>query len=333
MNRALTSRREAGRRMRRGLIVIVLALAAGLLAVGAAAAVRAGHSHMERRGKVRDAKPGAGFFRSRCEYSHTAADDPIVMPGMEGKSMVHDFFGNASTVASSTAADLRASTKTTCLAPADTSAYWVPSLYQNGVRVTPRLALIYYRRSGRAHAQIATIPAGLQMIAGNAVATKPQSTSVAYWNCGANAGVEDSALPPASCPSGTQLVLSLVFPDCWDGHTLAGAGQHNVVYAVRGACPAGYPVAIPQLIVHVHYPISSGAGLTLSMSPTMNTMPGSIDTTHADFVNAWEPAVLSRLVARCDEGAKKCGTVGALNAPLGITAQELARERARRAEG
>lgn len=312
--------------------MIVFALAAGLLAVGAAAAVHAANSHVEAHGKVRAAKPGAGFFRSRCDYSHTAADDPIVMPGMEGKSMVHDFFGNASTNASSTASELRVSPKTTCVAPADTSAYWVPSLYQNGVRVTPKLALIYYRRSGRPHTQIATIPQGLQMIAGNAVATKPQSTSVAYWNCGANAGVDNSALPPASCPSGTQLVLTLVFPDCWDGHTLTGAGQHNVVYAVRSTCPAAYPVAIPQLNVHIHYPISSGAGLTLSMSPTMNTMPGSIDTTHADFVNAWEPTVLSKLVARCDAGAKKCGTVGKTNMPLGITAKELAKEQARRAK-
>lgn len=327
MNGGLTWLREPSLQMRRGLTVMVLALAAGLLAVGAAAAVHAGH-----KGKVRAAKPGAGFFRSRCDYSHTAADDPIVMPGMEGKSMVHDFFGNASTNASSTASALRVSAKTTCLAPADTSAYWVPALYQNGVRVTPKLALIYYRRSGRQHARIATIPQGLQMIAGNAVATTPQSTSIAYWNCGANAGVANSALPPASCPSGSQLVLTLVFPDCWDGRTLVGAGQHNVVYAVRGRCPSAYPVAIPQLNVHVHYPISTGAGLTLSMSPTMNTMPGSIDTTHADFVNAWEPTVLSKLVARCDAGAEKCGTVGKANAPLGITAQELAKEQARRAQ-
>ena len=313
--------------MRRGLIVIVLALAAGLLAVGAAAAVHAAH-----KGKVRAAKPGAGFFRSRCDYSHTAADDPIVMPGMEGQSMVHDFFGNASTNASSTASELRASATTTCLAPADTSAYWAPALYQNGVRVTPKLALVYYRRAGRAHTRIAAIPQGLQMIAGNAVATTPQSTSIAYWDCGANAGVARSALPPASCPSGSHLVVTLVFPDCWDGHTLAGAGQHNVVYAVRGMCPAAYPVAIPQVVVHIHYPIASGAGLTLSMSPTMNTMPGSIDTTHADFVNAWDPMVLARLVARCDAGSKQCGTVGMANAPLGITAQELAKERERRAQ-
>ena len=60
------------------------------------------------------------------------------------------------------------------------------------------------------------------MIAGNETAMAPQPLSVAYWNCGANANVPRSALPPVSCPAGSSLVLSLVFPDCWDGHTLNG---------------------------------------------------------------------------------------------------------------
>jgi len=282
--------------------------AASLLAVGGAvgssAAARQAASH--------------GFFRSRCLYSHTLPDDPILMPKMPGESMVHDFFGNATTDAGSTAAALRAAPATSCLAPADTSAYWMPALYQHGVRIVPRLLLAYYRTAGRPAASIRTIPQGLQMIAGKETAMSPQSTRIAYWDCGAKAIVPHTALPPASCPAGSTLVLSLVFPDCWDGHTLAGAGQRNVVYATRQGCPAGHPVAIPELVVHVHYPISRGDGLTLSMGPTANTMPGSIYTAHADFINAWDPSVLSSLVSACDVASVRCGTVGPLDRPLGV---------------
>jgi hypothetical protein len=259
-----------------------------------------------------------GFFRSHCTYSHTAPDDPILLPRAPGSSMVHDFFGNTSTSAFSTATTLRAVASTSCLAPADASAYWFPALYQDGRRILPRALTAYYRTAGRPADSIQPMPAGLEMIAGNETSLTPQSTNVAYWNCGAKAGVQRTATPPARCPAGTQLVLSLVFPDCWDGHTLAGATQRNVAYAVRGRCPAGYDVAIPRLVVHVRYPLRDGTRLTLSMGPTMQTMPNSIYTAHADFVNAWDQSVLGALVAQCNRTNTRCGTVGPANAPLGV---------------
>jgi Domain of unknown function (DUF1996) len=266
-----------------------------------------------------------GFFRSRCALSHTADDDPILMPGMAGQSMVHDFFGNTTTTAFSTAATLRAANTTSCLAPADTAAYWFPALYQHGTKVTPQFMTAYYRTAGRPAASITPMPQGLQMIAGNETSLEPQPLTVAYWNCGALAGVAPTSTAPARCPAGSHLVLSLEFPDCWDGHTLAGATQKNVAYAVRGACPAAFPVAIPEVVAHLNYPISTGDGLTLSMGPTMQTMAGSIYTAHADFINAWDPTVLSRLVAQCDDTDTQCGTVGPANQTLGVSAAEAAR--------
>jgi Domain of unknown function (DUF1996) len=301
-----------------------LSIAAVLLA---SAPVTAGALAARAGGRqIAPAKAGRGFFRSHCLYSHTATDDPILMRGMPGMSMVHDFFGNVSTSASSTAASLLAAGKTSCAAPADTSAYWVPALYRDGKRITPVAMSIYYRTAGRNASSIQPLPPGLEMIAGNETAMSPQPTSVAYWNCGATAGVARSALPPAACPAGSQLVLSLVFPDCWDGHTLNGQTQKNVAYAVRRACPTGYPVAIPQLSVHVRYPIATGTGLTLSMGPTANDMPNSIYTAHADVIDAWTPSVLASLVRQCDVSERLCGTVGRDNTPLGVTAAEIARE-------
>lgn len=309
--------------------LVGVALVAGLAAAALAATGGAGRAGAAR---ATQAVGDRGFFRSRCDYSHTRSDDPILLPRQAGMSMVHDFFGNATTTAASTATALRAATATSCLAPGDTSAYWFPALYQHGRKVTPTRLLAYYRTAGRPAATIATLPVGLQMIAGNEAAMTPQSTAIASWNCGAQASVLPSATPPTSCPAGTQLVLSLSFPDCWDGHTLAGATQRNVAYAVRRRCPAGYPVAIPQVSVHVHYPISNGTGLTLSMGPTSNTMPGSIYSAHADLINAWNPSVLASLVSRCDMAAVQCGTVGADDEPMGVSPREQARAAARRAQ-
>src|SRR5947209_4547602 len=43
---------------------------------------------------------GPGIFTDTCARTKTAPNDPILMPGMAGSSMQHDFFGNTATTAS-----------------------------------------------------------------------------------------------------------------------------------------------------------------------------------------------------------------------------------------
>ena len=184
---------------------------------------------------------GGGIFTDRCQFSHEPTDDPILMPGMTGQSMQHDFFGNTMTSAYSTASTLAGKPATRCTS-ADASAYWTPVLYQNGQPLQSASALIYWRQ-GKALAAIAQpMPAGISLIAGNEQAT---------------------------------------------------------VYLVAGRCPASHPVAIPQIVLHVNYPTSSAAGLTLSMSPTMQ---GSTDTAHADFINGRDQALMARDTGACIAG-------------------------------
>src|SRR3954447_5181267 len=78
---------------------------------------------------------GNNFF-SNCYFSHTGANDPIVHFGHPGESHPHTFFGNSTTNAFSTLASLRAG-KTTCRIKADTAAYWVPTLFDNGREIRP----------------------------------------------------------------------------------------------------------------------------------------------------------------------------------------------------
>ena len=94
--------------------------------------------------------------------------------------------------------------------------------------------------------------------------------------------------------------MSIHFPDCWNGKDLDSADhQSHMAYSIRGACPAGYPVAVPALTVHVKYAIAGGVGVSLASGPAY--------TAHADFFNAWNQAELTKLVQNCINSQVECG--------------------------
>src|SRR5215210_545573 len=164
-----------------------------------------------------DARLELDRFILNCDFSHRAKDDPIVHPGHAGMAHSHDFFGNTSTDAFSTYESLRAA-DTTCDLDADTAAYWVPTLYQNGVALKPDRALIYYITRHDPE-RVRAFPPNLRMIAGDAEATSSQHPHVTAWWC---ATTDNDMLrePPRQCPEGTHLALAVFFPNCWDGQHL-----------------------------------------------------------------------------------------------------------------
>jgi hypothetical protein len=252
--------------------------------------------------------PGASILISdTCLYSHEANDDPILDPGKPGQSMAHDFFGNTSTSASSTAGTLVGG-PTTCSTSEDASAYWTPVLYQNGVAITPLRNLIYWSGLHVTSPSVVAPPAGLEMIAGDENASAPQPTSVIDWRC-ADSSTQPTSDVPVSCPGTNGIELRVTFPSCWNGSTFNGASETNVAYPEPGRarnCPAGYPVRIPAVIFHIIYPITSASGLTLSMGPGQQ---GSTDTAHGDFINGWNQSVLTQLIDGCAGPAGTCGHV------------------------
>ncbi len=247
---------------------------------------------------------GVGIFTDTCLHTKTAPNDPILMHGMAGSSMQHDFFGNTGTTASSVTKDLVGGS-TSCTTTADASAYWTPVLFQNGTALTPKGTLIYWRAPVGAQKSVQTVPAGLTMIAGNEAADAPQGAGVIGWGCTGLARAR-LANAPHDCAAGTQVRVTIVFPNCWDGKTLDGAKQTNVVQLTGTACPASHPVQIPQVVVHVSYPTSSAAGLTLSVGPQLQ---GSVTTEHADFMNGWNEPVLTSDVTACVLTGIRCGAV------------------------
>lgn len=255
-----------------------------------------------------------GIFTDTCKRTKTAADDPILMPGMAGRSMQHEFFGNTAVTASSTPASLTGGS-TSCSTSADASAYWVPVLYQHGTALHPKRTLLYWRSPSRTAHAVQTIPAGLSIVAGNEGAMQPQGVRTVKWTCqGVDGGATAS---PHDCAAGHRLKLTISFPSCWDGRTLDGAKQTNVVQPDRPntPCPASHPVQIPQIVFHAVYPTRSAADLTLSMGPTST---GPVTTAHADFMNGWTASTLAADVKACTAADVRCGPVtGADATPKG----------------
>ena len=237
-------------------------------------------------------------FVENCRFSHSAADDPIVFPGKAGASHDHTFVGNRSTSAFSTYASLRRS-GTSCRRAEDTAGYWVPTLLQNGTPLFPRSATIYYRRGTLA--PITTFPNNLRMIAGDATATTPQGMRVTFWSCGALLGVPPSSTVP-TCPEarGSFLRLHVRFPSCWDGAGLDSPDhKSHMAYAMGRRCPSTHPVPVPTITQIYRYPMRGGDGFALAS--------GGQFSAHADFVNAWRPGALRRLVDDCLNALVHCG--------------------------
>jgi len=210
----------------------------------------------------------------------------------------HSFVGNTTTNAFSTLRTLRAG-GSTCKRDGETAAYWMPTLLQNGQMVAPSGATIYYRR--KTLAAVRAFPTGFKMIAGDRHATSPQGMQITYWNCGATSTVPASTEVP-TCPNtrAESLRLHVLFPSCWDGHHRDSADhQSHMAYAVRGACPASHPVATPAIALIFRYPITGGAGVTLSS--------GGQYSAHADFFNAWRQGRLTSLVNGCLNALRHCG--------------------------
>ncbi|HZM32726.1 MAG TPA: DUF1996 domain-containing protein [Acidimicrobiales bacterium] len=237
-------------------------------------------------------------FVVECGFSHAAPDDPIVHPGHAGLSHLHTFFGSTLTGAGSTAEGL-ATGSTTCDQQLDRAAYWAPALLDGGAPVTPTGAIAYYRPGVDVDpASVEPYPFGLAMLAGEPHAEEGQPLDVVAWSCGT--GSERHTAPP-ECPRGRPLRLAVAFPDCWDGRNLDSPDHRaHVARSERGRCPESHPVAVPQLLLTVSYPVA-GPGHDLALAS------GPLTGGHADFLNAWDPDKLRTEVESCLQRGLTCG--------------------------
>lgn len=283
----------------RGLVLLVAGALALVVAATLGPAAFAGDTPKgedEPRIKGRELR-GVNFIEG-CRFSHRAPDDPIVSFGKPGASHDHTFVGNRTTNAWSTFGSLR-SGWTSCTRADDTAAYWMPTLYQGTTAVLPTAATIYYRRA--TFAAVKTFPRNLRMIAGNAAATTPQPFRVVFWDCGGGeVGSPSATVPTCADEPGSALRLHVRFPSCWDGRRLDSPDhKSHMAYAVRGVCPPSHPVAVPAITILFRYPSLGGSGFSLASGGQLSG--------HADFLNAWKPSALRKLVEDCLNELVRCG--------------------------
>ncbi|MEV6013597.1 DUF1996 domain-containing protein [Streptomyces sp. NPDC051976] len=252
-------------------------------------------------------------FQAKCAPSHTAPDDPIVFPGQPGKSHDHTFMGNASTNADSTTASLDAASGTTCLAPGDKSAYWMPSLFNGDQKVLPvGPQTIYYKSSVTDYTSVRPFPKGLRFVVGSPMQTKDEfqnlKGTVEGWECGTSYKNYDF---PASCSStpDTQLNIRLQAPSCWDGiHLDTPDHRSHMAYPIasgnnQNVCPADHPVALPMIEFKMAWPVNGDMSRVKLAS-------GAGYSFHYDVFADWDDATLSAMVAHCINGGLQCDAHG-----------------------
>ncbi|MFJ6194911.1 DUF1996 domain-containing protein [Micromonospora sp. NPDC092111] len=247
-------------------------------------------------------------FNATCTYSHSKKDDPIVFPGLPGASHMHSFFGNRSTDANTTTDSLFANTSTTCGPTQDLSAYWVPTLYENGVALEPSgNFVVYYGSRLTDPTKTVPFPQGFRMIAGDAkrqVATPAGSVNQFYCaGAGGEIGRSADGNWPRCAPT-ANLTYQLVFQDCWDGvHLDSPDHKSHVSYSYDGKCSGAFPVAIPNISFVFSYRTSGSLdGFTLAS--------GMASSIHGDSFLAWDNAALGHRVKDCIIQKAKCNTAG-----------------------
>ena len=281
----------------------------------------------------RTAKPIAedfngGLIRLNCSNNRNFPvrnDDPLVHFGQVGGSHQHTFIGNVSADAFSVNGtnanpnNIAFAQRTSCPGGgANMSAYWMPTLKNAAGQIRhPDDAIIYYKRGSVDVADIIPFPQGLTMITGDAKATSPQPFDVVRWSCRGTSELDKPTIP--HCPAGNELVMSLDFPQCWDGRRLSSSDQSHMAHDVPNLgvrvdrngknyyrrCPTSHPKVLPEITYQFHWRVEAGEqpGEWWLASDDKNhdgrpDHPGGL-TTHADWMNGWHPGILHRAVNNC----------------------------------
>ena len=260
---------------------------------------------------------GTGAFRTVCEFSHMAFDDPIVFPGQPGRSHLHAFFGNTAVNGNSTAASIANTGNSTCRGGTiNRSGYWVPALIDmlDGSPVRPMSMIIYYKTgyAGVKPSDVKPFPLGLRMIAGDSSNKGPYQ----WGGPGAFTCIEPVSGQgprtdhiPTTCAVGSTIWASVKFPQCWDGVNLDSPDhKSHMSYPVDGGCPASHPSAGPEITLNVLYPVTDAKAVArwrLASDSYDKSIPAGYSS-HADWFNGWKQEFMDAFVKNCEQPPKDC---------------------------
>jgi hypothetical protein len=198
-----------------------------------------------------------------------------------------------------------------------------PYLADNGVQV-------YYKTgyNGVRPEDIVPFPAGLRIIAGMlpTATTAPTDNEIVEFYClppGVFAPYGHGLDIQRPCNAGDTLVQRILFPQCWDGVNLDSPNHRDHMAYGQGVeypwppgpeiwhgCPETHPVALPEITVNVRYlvpfydgpdedPLHDGVPPNWRLASDAYNDPHGGWTSHADWVNGWDPEVMERIVTEC----------------------------------
>lgn len=253
-----------------------------------------------------------GSFRTLCEFSHMAFDDPIVYPNQPGRSHLHAFFGNTGADAYSTPESIAGTGNSTCGGgTANRTAYWIPALIDTriGAPIVPDFTIWYYKTvpiPAYPLTRTQALPTGLRMISGDMHATGPQSMT--DWGCFGRGG--SGASIPTHCAAGEYVEMRVRFPNCWDGRNLDSADHKSHMAFSRGAegCPSSHPIPVPQITLNVRYLVRDTQDPQHWRLSSDHMGRASGLSAHADWFDGWVPSVRDTWVENCSKRANDCGT-------------------------
>jgi hypothetical protein len=253
-----------------------------------------------------------------CGPTNRAKDDPILLPGAANERLFtheHQFIGTQGSAASTAAILL--TEPSNCGVSANHTSYWAPTLFKaDGTPMVPYTSRLYYRVGTMHPENLVSIPQGLELIAGNSMATattqqKPNIAGIYCRTVGEHTDGQTAKqpYPPGAvgspvCADGTVIAQSVVFPNCWNGTLKYNAA--NLAYSTGdGTCPAGMK-NIPQLTEEDRY---DEAGTHVGEQNMYYSSMSSPYTLHADALEAWNQPTMDRLVNNCLKAAVHCGDV------------------------
>jgi Ca-dependent carbohydrate-binding module xylan-binding/Domain of unknown function (DUF1996) len=267
-----------------------------------------------------------GQFRTSCEFSHFAYDDPLAFPGKPGASNLQMFFGNTDVNAFSTYQSLKNSGSSTCNGgELNRTGYWAPAVFDasGNVRI-PELIRVYYKGYGLARGASQVYPEGAAM-----VATDLHTVS---YNAGGAEGEfsfrcsdqfrgarEPAANTIPDCDGDrflkeygvtenpyVMLEMHVKFPNCWNGKDASNPANWQI--PTRGGwfysdCQ-GWPT-FPNIEYIIGYRVNIGestAGWFIASdvdpaSRKVAAAPGS--TVNAEWWGAWQPEINRQWVTNC----------------------------------
>jgi hypothetical protein len=250
--------------------------------------------------------PGAIFS---CQATGQVENvDPIVSPGQVAEH-THQFYGASPVHMTETSAELRTHA-TTCAETDNRSAFWMPTVEEDGVRLLPgttasgggKHALVYYRcrHSESICANMQPFPEDFAQVNGNRHATSAAENPAfrngrGGWRCGTGGGAL-LPTPPTTCSSGV-LVASVTFGNCLlpDG-TLSDA--------VNTSCTSVGGRPILRIQQYFRFWVGTGAVGRITMGGG-HLEPYQL---HSDYFFGWSTEAFDNFMRSCVNANRDCAT-------------------------